>query len=115
LSEDVVWRIFSQIVSALDACHTREKGMIIHRDIKPGNIFLDSRLNVKLGDFGLSRVMGEHSVYATTHVGTPYYMSPEQLTDGRYTEKSDIWSAGCILYEMANLYPPFQAKTHMNL
>jgi NIMA (never in mitosis gene a)-related kinase len=59
--------------------------------------------------------MGEESVYAYTRVGTPYYMSPEQLTDNRYTEKSDIWSAGCILYEMASLYPPFEAKSHVQL
>jgi NIMA (never in mitosis gene a)-related kinase len=67
-------------------------------------------MNVKLGDFGLSRVMGKDSIYAYTNVGTPYYMSPEQMTDGRYTEKSDIWSTGCILYEMASLHPPFEAK-----
>jgi NIMA (never in mitosis gene a)-related kinase len=45
--------------------------------LKPGNIFLDEKYNVKLGDFGLARVMGSESVFATTHVGTPYYMSPE--------------------------------------
>jgi NIMA (never in mitosis gene a)-related kinase len=95
---------------ALHACHTRKEGKIIHRDIKPGNIFLDNSTRVKLGDFGLSRILGKDSVYAYTHVGTPYYMSPEQLTDGKYTEKSDVWSTGCILYEMASLHPPFEAK-----
>ena len=59
--------------------------------------------------------MGKDSVYAYTHVGTPYYMSPEQITDSKYTEKSDVWSAGCILYEMASLYPPFEAKNHVTL
>ena len=62
---------------ALEACHTRKEGKILHRDLKPGNIFLDEKNNVKLGDFGLSRVMNEDSVFAYTHVGTPYYMSPE--------------------------------------
>jgi serine/threonine protein kinase len=76
LPEDLIWIILSQMLSALDACH-RRKEKIIHRDLKPGNVFLDSHQNVKLGDFGLSRVMGEDSVFATTHVGTPYYMSPE--------------------------------------
>ena len=49
---------------------------ILHRDIKPGNIFLDSEKNVKLGDFGLARVLGKDSLFAHTYVGTPYYMSP---------------------------------------
>ena len=53
----------------------------MHRDLKPGNVFLDSSNNVKIGDFGLSRVMGDESVFAYTKVGTPYYMSPEQIGD----------------------------------
>ena len=50
---------------------------ILHRDLKPGNIFLDSNSDCKLGDFGLARVMNHESQFAFTHVGTPYYMSPE--------------------------------------
>jgi serine/threonine protein kinase len=50
---------------------------ILHRDLKPGNIFLDGNSDVKLGDFGLARVMNQESQFAFTHVGTPYYMSPE--------------------------------------
>ena len=79
----------------------------MHRDLKPGNIFLDANYNVKLGDFGLSRVMGTESVFAYTHVGTPYYMSPEQISDQKYNEKSDIWSLGCIIYEMRVGQTPF--------
>lgn len=115
LSEDVIWKIFMQVLLALQACHTREAGKILHRDIKPGNVLLDSNMNVKLGDFGLSRILGENSIYAETRVGTPYYMSPEQIADSRYNEKSDIWSAGCLLFEMASLNPPFQAKSHAEL
>ena len=59
--------------------------------------------------------MGKDSVYATTHVGTPYYMSPEQITESRYNEKSDIWALGCIIYEAACLHPPFEAKNQMTL
>ena len=77
LPEDMIWSILSQVLLALHACHTRPEGKILHRDLKPGNIFLDANYNVKLGDFGLSRVMGTESVFAYTHVGTPYYMSPE--------------------------------------
>jgi len=77
LPEEFVWKILSQIVIALYECHHRKEGKILHRDLKPGNVFLDGNNNVKLGDFGLSRVMGDQSMYAQTHVGTPYYMSPE--------------------------------------
>lgn len=92
---------------ALNECHNRKGGKILHRDLKPANIFFDSEGNVKLGDFGLSRVLGENSIFAMTNVGTPYYMSPEQISEVKYNEKCDIWSAGCMLYEMAALKPPF--------
>jgi len=70
---------------------------------------------VKLGDFGLSRVLGEDSVFIKTRVGTPYYMSPEQIEEKHYNEKCDIWSAGCIIYELATLRAPFEATTHYQL
>jgi len=83
--------------------------------MKPGNIFLESIFNVKLGDFGLARILSEHSNFATTNVGTPFYMSPEQVGDNGYNEKSDIWSLGCVIYELCNLHPPFQAANHLQL
>ena len=76
--EEMVWRVIGQLTLALLECHGRKEGnKILHRDLKPGNVFFDQEENVKLGDFGLSRVMGDESVFAYTHVGTPYYMSPE--------------------------------------
>lgn len=113
--EDIVWTILYQSLSALYKCHNRKEGKICHRDLKPANLFLDNDHNVKLGDFGLSRMMGPESVFCTTHVGTPYYMSPEQIKDQRYNEKSDIWSLGCIIYEIAALHAPFEATTHYQL
>jgi NIMA (never in mitosis gene a)-related kinase 2 len=82
IEEEVIWKICYQLLLALEYCHTRcadergRGGKVLHRDIKPANIFIDEGNHVKLGDFGLSREMGEHSEFAQTHVGTPYYMSP---------------------------------------
>ena len=115
IAEDVIWKIFMQISLALKECHCRMQGKVLHRDIKPGNIFLDANTNVKIGDFGLSRVLSDESEYASTHVGTPYYMSPEQIVESKYNEKSDIWSTGCVLYEIASLRPPFQAPSQFSL
>lgn len=108
IPESLLWKIIGQIASALEYCHSR-KNKILHWDLKPGNVFLDKYQNMKLGDFGLSRQMGDESIFAQTHVGTPYYMSPEQIMDQKYNEKSDIWSFGCVIYEIACLHPPFQA------
>jgi NIMA (never in mitosis gene a)-related kinase len=99
----------------LHECHNRKEGKILHRDLKPSNVFLDSDNNIKLGDFGLSRMLSNESVFAYSHVGTPYYMSPEQIDESNYNEKSDIWSLGCFLYELASLNPPFEATNHLSL
>jgi len=115
VAEDVIWKIFMQIALALKECHCRKEGTIIHRDIKPGNVFLDAANNVKLGDFGLSRILSAESQYAQSSVGTPYYMSPEQVNEAKYNEKTDIWSAGCVLYEIVALRPPFEASNHLAL
>jgi serine/threonine protein kinase len=68
-----------------------------------------------LGDFGLSRIMGDESIFAYTNVGTPYYMSPEQIAEQKYNHKSDIWSTGCVLYEIVSLKAPFEAKSKVEL
>lgn len=135
IQEEFIWKIFSQVVSGLHFCHRRQDATqinrgesnttnkaqesnpqkILHRDLKPGNIFLDSANDAKLGDFGLARVMNQDSMFAHTHVGTPYYMSPELINEQKYNEKSDIWSLGCIIYEMAALRPPFKAQNHLSL
>ena len=114
INEDIIWKIFSQVVSALYACHTNKSGKILHRDIKPSNVFLDNDNNVKLGDFGLSLMLNKE-MFAYSNVGTPYYMSPEQVDENKYNEKSDIWSLGCFLYELASLHPPFEAHNHLSL
>ena len=80
LDEEFIWSCFAQVVLALKECHRRkDKGVtcpVLHRDIKPGNIMLDSKGRVKVGDFGLAKQLASQSKYAYTHVGTPFYMSP---------------------------------------
>jgi NIMA (never in mitosis gene a)-related kinase len=71
--------------------------------------------NIKLGDFGLARILSKHSLYARTNVGTPFYMSPEQISGMAYNEKSDVWSLGCVIYELAALMPPFEASNQVAL
>ena len=115
ISEEIIWKIFSQVASALYACHTNKSGKILHRDIKPSNVFLDNDNNVKLGDFGLSLMLNKDMNFAYSNVGTPYYMSPEQVDENKYNEKSDIWSLGCFLYELTSLHPPFEAHNHLSL
>eukprot|EP00347_Sterkiella_histriomuscorum_P005663 403355737 len=116
VSEEKIWKVLAQMISGLYACHRKKEGnRILHRDLKPGNVFFDATGNVRIGDFGLSRMMGEESVFANTHVGTPYYMSPEQISDQKYNEKSDIWSAGCVIYELTALRAPFEATNQIQL
>jgi serine/threonine protein kinase len=115
IPEEAVWKIFMQVILALHEIHRRKEGKILHRDLKPANIFLDSLNNVKLGDFGLARMLSMESQYAYTSVGTPYYMSPELINENKYNEKSDIWSCGCLLFELCSLSPPFPATNHLSL
>jgi NIMA (never in mitosis gene a)-related kinase len=77
-------------------------------------VFLDSDNNVKLGDFGLSKIIQSHD-FASTYVGTPYYMSPEICGAERYSVSSDIWSLGCLIYELCTQNPPFVAANHTQL
>ena len=78
IDEKIVWKVCTQILLALQECHSRSKNgkVVLHRDLKPANVFLDCDMNVKLGDFGLARVLHQDSNFARTYVGTPYYMSP---------------------------------------
>lgn len=84
---------------------------ILHRDLKSQNIFLNKNGWIKLGDFGIAKVLEHTKDIAKTVVGTPYYLSPEIIENKPYSFNSDIWSLGVLLYEMCTLRPPFDANS----
>ncbi|CAE7809411.1 NEK1 [Symbiodinium microadriaticum] len=108
LPEEQILEWFVQTCFALKHVHERK---VLHRDLKTQNIFLMSNGHVKLGDFGIARVLDATKDYARTMVGTPYYLSPEIIEDRPYNFKSDIWSLGVVLYEMTTLKHPFDADS----
>ena len=88
---------------------------IMHRDLKPANIFIDGEGDLKIGDLGLSRQLSSQTFEAFSRVGTPLYMSPEVLQGKGYDWKSDVWSMGCIAYELCALRSPFRSSDKENL
>jgi NIMA (never in mitosis gene a)-related kinase len=88
---------------------------MLHRDLKSQNVFLTANNTVKLGDFGISKVLENTNDVAMTVQGTPYYMSPEVCQSKPYDYKSDVWALGCILYELATLKHAFNAENLLGL
>ena len=104
--EKIIWLYSIQMIEGLKALHDKK---IMHRDLKSANIFLSkNKLQCKLGDMNVSKVIKEKVLM--TQTGTPYYASPEVWRDEPYSYKSDLWSIGCVIYEMCNLEPPFNGK-----
>jgi NIMA (never in mitosis gene a)-related kinase len=110
--ENMILDWFVQICLAIKHMHDRK---ILHRDLKTQNVFLTSKGEVKIGDFGISRVLQHTYDCAQTAIGTPYYLSPEICQEKPYNQKSDIWSLGCILYEMVTLRHAFDASSMKGL
>ncbi|OMO72071.1 hypothetical protein CCACVL1_17963 [Corchorus capsularis] len=107
LSESTAASYMQQIMSGLAHCH---RFGIVHRDIKPDNIFIDFRGKLKIGDFGSATWLGEERT-ADGLVGTPYYVAPEVVLGRAYNDKADVWSAGVVLYVMLAGVPPFYGET----
>lgn len=117
-----IWKIFIQIILGLRALHALK---IMHRDLKvlivlfihlsqSANVFLYKDQTAKLGDMNVSKTTNKEGLNYT-QTGTPYYASPEVWRDEPYSLKSDIWSLGCVLYEMITLKPPFTADDMQSL
>nr|XP_054408561.1 serine/threonine-protein kinase Nek11 isoform X4 [Pongo abelii] len=102
---------FIQLLLGVDYMHERR---ILHRDLKSKNIFLKNNL-LKIGDFGVSRLLMGSCDLATTLTGTPHYMSPEALKHQGYDTKSDIWSLACILYEMCCMNHAFSGSNFLSI
>ena len=104
--ESSIWSILIQILEGLNYLH---KSRIIHRDLKSANIFLTKKGIVKIGDLNVSIIAKKN--LAVTQTGTPYYAAPEVWEHESYNNKCDIWSVGCIAYEMACLRVPFRGTS----
>ena len=135
MSETIIIDIIAQLALALEHLHSR-KHPVLHRDIKAANIFLvpvDStnttaaassvagatssapKFRVKLGDFGVSRVLEASRVLADTTCGTPFFMAPELYRGVPYSAKADVWSLGVLAYELMSQRLPFSANSMAQL
>ncbi|KAL4431664.1 hypothetical protein ABPG74_017293 [Tetrahymena malaccensis] len=112
LAEKKIWKFFFQIAEGLLELHTRN---ILHRDIKTMNLFLTGNEQIRIGDLGVAKQLQDNKSHAHSQVGTPYYMSPEIIQDIPYNEKSDVWSLGCVLYQLATFKRPFEAANQGSL
>ena len=103
-------RVF--MVQLIGACHFMHTHQVIHRDLKLGNLFLDARMNIKVGDFGLAALIENPGERKKTICGTPNYIAPEVLFDtvNGHSFEVDTWSIGVILYTLVVGRPPFQTK-----
>merc|ERR1719195_1886344 len=108
LAEVEVARLAVQVLLGLVYLHSKR---ILHRDVKPANVFLAITGAALLGDLGVAKVLLAGSEQAQTFVGSPAYMAPEVVDAQPYGTASDIWSFGCVAYEMCTLRRAFEAPS----
>ena len=106
--ESIVLRYLAEIVCAMAYCH--HDLHLLHRDLKPQNVFIGRGGKLQLGDFGISKVMAASKAMAQTQCGTPLYMAPELCRGARYDRGADSWAIGCVLYELMALAPPWMDR-----
>ncbi|RQM15904.1 hypothetical protein KXD40_005531 [Peronospora effusa] len=112
LPEQEIRKIAIQLIQALHVLHSNR---IIHRDMKPQNILIGSRQQIKLCDFGFARAIGHDTSLLKSIKGTPLYMAPELVQEKTYNYTVDLWSLGVILYELAVGKPPFYTDRIVSL
>ena len=110
IEENKISDIIRQICIGIKEIHNKK---IIHRDLKPENIFISDDYKIKIGDFGISKMLDGTS-HATTGIGTWQYIAPKIVRGVKYTNKVDIWSLGCIIYELCTLKRCFDANNLIN-
>ena len=105
IDNNVLYYIILDICSGLKEIHNKK---IIHRDLKPNNIFISKDYKIKIGDFGISKILKDSDYTNSNYIGTLGYMAPELLSKEKYNNKADIWSLGCIIYELCTLNACFE-------
>ena len=108
IEKDLIYHIISDICKGLKEIHSKK---LIHRDLKPDNLFLTGDLKVKIGDFGIAKQLNNINEYAKTKAGTMLYMAPEIINGEKYNNKVDIWSLGCIIHELCTLNFCFESNS----
>ena len=108
IDEKIIYTIALDLCLGIKIVH---ENLLIHRDLKPENLFIDDNYKIKIGDFGISKKLNENNRYAKTSIGTNNYMAPEVIKGEKYNNKVDIWSFGCIIYELFTLNVCFESKS----
>lgn len=113
LNIKTVYQLIEQVANALDYAHQQN---IVHRDIKPGNLLFDTdKQQVKVADFGIARIIDNSSTKTGDILGSPIYMSPEQLKGHKVAGASDIYSLGVTFYQLLTGHPPYNGDSIANL
>ena len=112
IKKDIIYHIILEISNGIKEIHKKN---LVHRDLKPDNIFLNADLKVKIGDFGIAKKLNNANEYAKTHTGTMLYMAPEIINGEKYNNKVDIWALGCIIHELCTLNFCFESQSLTDL